>query len=240
MLHQKFEWKTLLDKTDLCSPDSLKSPSSQQSIVTFACSMKRKAKTHMALLPKSTCRARRSGNTKLLYPSGYECLATQRRLLHSLHCKATAVEAATPHMVPPKHPQRTAALLGLAVLPSTWSGKRAFGSSSSKTPSFTASGPRPPSLDLPPSPLATGAAARFCSGSFHVKMSFLARIPVMIMKMAKGINPKYQLCQSFLPWSRGETVSETMLISLIKMFNAGPEVSLKGSPTVSPTTQALP
>jgi len=32
---------------------------------------------------------------------------------------------------------------------------------------------------------------------------------------------------------------ETMLISLIKMLSAGPEVSLNGSPTVSPTTAAL-
>ncbi len=32
---------------------------------------------------------------------------------------------------------------------------------------------------------------------------------------------------------------ETILISLIRMFNDGPEVSLKGSPTVSPVTAAL-
>ena len=32
---------------------------------------------------------------------------------------------------------------------------------------------------------------------------------------------------------------ETMDISLIKMFKLGPEVSLNGSPTVSPTTVAL-
>jgi hypothetical protein len=33
--------------------------------------------------------------------------------------------------------------------------------------------------------------------------------------------------------------SETTDISLIKIFNEGPDVSLKGSPTVSPTTAAL-
>ena len=33
--------------------------------------------------------------------------------------------------------------------------------------------------------------------------------------------------------------TETMLTSLIKMFKLGPEVSLNGSPTVSPTTPAL-
>lgn len=33
--------------------------------------------------------------------------------------------------------------------------------------------------------------------------------------------------------------SETIDISLIRMFSEGPEVSLKGSPTVSPVTAAL-
>ena len=37
----------------------------------------------------------------------------------------------------------------------------------------------------------------------------------------------------------GANTSETTVISLIKMFSDGPEVSLKGSPTVSPTTAAL-
>ena len=32
---------------------------------------------------------------------------------------------------------------------------------------------------------------------------------------------------------------ETMLISLMRMFNDGPDVSLNGSPTVSPTIVAL-
>ena len=32
---------------------------------------------------------------------------------------------------------------------------------------------------------------------------------------------------------------DTMLSSLMRMLMAGPEVSLKGSPTVSPTTPAL-
>ncbi len=35
------------------------------------------------------------------------------------------------------------------------------------------------------------------------------------------------------------TTTATMLISLIRMFREGPDVSLKGSPTVSPTTPAL-
>ncbi len=39
--------------------------------------------------------------------------------------------------------------------------------------------------------------------------------------------------------SIGAKTSATIDISLIRMFNAGPEVSLKGSPTVSPVTAAL-
>src|SRR5690606_5910642 len=36
----------------------------------------------------------------------------------------------------------------------------------------------------------------------------------------------------------GAMTRATMLISLMRMFSAGPEVSLKGSPTVSPITAA--
>ena len=36
----------------------------------------------------------------------------------------------------------------------------------------------------------------------------------------------------------GAKTNATIDMSLIKMFSAGPEVSLKGSPTVSPTTAA--
>jgi hypothetical protein len=34
-------------------------------------------------------------------------------------------------------------------------------------------------------------------------------------------------------------ISDKIAINFIKMFNAGPDVSFKGSPTVSPTTAAL-
>ena len=37
----------------------------------------------------------------------------------------------------------------------------------------------------------------------------------------------------------GANTKETMVINLIKMLIDGPEVSLNGSPTVSPTTDAL-
>mmetsp|Transcript_33142 Transcript_33142/g.55544 ORF Transcript_33142/g.55544 Transcript_33142/m.55544 type:complete len:285 (-) Transcript_33142:1557-2411(-) len=62
------------------------------------------------------------------------------------------------------------------------------------------------------------------------------------MKMPRpmGIMPYPQLVQSPLPRTKGAMVRDTIDISLIKMFNAGPEVSLNGSPTVSPTTHALP
>merc|ERR1712086_823335 len=54
----------------------------------------------------------------------------------------------------------------------------------------------------------------------------------------KGTKPRYQVAQSSF-WSMGEMTKETMLINLMRMLRAGPEVSLKGSPTVSPTTVAL-
>ena len=37
----------------------------------------------------------------------------------------------------------------------------------------------------------------------------------------------------------GAITRATTLMSLTRMFNEGPAVSLKGSPTVSPTTEAL-
>lgn len=39
-------------------------------------------------------------------------------------------------------------------------------------------------------------------------------------------------------YNRGAMTRETIAITLIKMFIDGPEVSLNGSPTVSPTTVA--
>src|SRR5690606_39356006 len=45
-----------------------------------------------------------------------------------------------------------------------------------------------------------------------------------------------------VPWileNQGASPSATTLISLMRMFIAGPAVSLNGSPTVSPTTAAL-
>ena len=46
------------------------------------------------------------------------------------------------------------------------------------------------------------------------------------------------MCGAYLTIRPAKTTL-TMLISLIRMFRLGPEVSLNGSPTVSPTTPAL-
>mmetsp|Transcript_72449 Transcript_72449/g.120779 ORF Transcript_72449/g.120779 Transcript_72449/m.120779 type:complete len:215 (+) Transcript_72449:622-1266(+) len=57
-------------------------------------------------------------------------------------------------------------------------------------------------------------------------------------KTASGIRPKYHM-DSVHSFNRGAIVSDTIDMSLIRIFRAGPDVSLKGSPTVSPTTQAF-
>merc|ERR1712066_295452 len=62
----------------------------------------------------------------------------------------------------------------------------------------------------------------------------------MRTKTPKGANPRYQLSHDLFPRISGAIVNETILMSLIRIFKAGPDVSLKGSPTVSPTTHALP
>ena len=41
------------------------------------------------------------------------------------------------------------------------------------------------------------------------------------------------------PTNAEANTSDTIVMTLMRMFMAGPEVSLKGSPTVSPTTAAL-
>jgi len=43
------------------------------------------------------------------------------------------------------------------------------------------------------------------------------------------------------PWvaKKGANTRDSTAISLIRMFNDGPDVSLRGSPTVSPITAAL-
>ena len=54
----------------------------------------------------------------------------------------------------------------------------------------------------------------------------------------------YELLYRSLLYSKEKAIlrpavtMDTMLMSLMRMFRDGPEVSLKGSPTVSPTTEA--
>lgn len=50
---------------------------------------------------------------------------------------------------------------------------------------------------------------------------------------------EYSSCIKLKARIRPENTMETVEHSLIRMFREGPEVSLKGSPTVSPTTAAL-
>mmetsp|Transcript_4023 Transcript_4023/g.11627 ORF Transcript_4023/g.11627 Transcript_4023/m.11627 type:complete len:286 (+) Transcript_4023:403-1260(+) len=57
---------------------------------------------------------------------------------------------------------------------------------------------------------------------------------------ARRPTPGRQVSQSSRPFRIGLMVSAVMAISLMRMFSAGPEVSLNGSPTVSATMQALP
>ena len=54
--------------------------------------------------------------------------------------------------------------------------------------------------------------------------------------------PSVAFLYYLMPWimiNTGALTRETTETSLIRMFIVGPEVSLKGSPTVSPTTAAL-
>jgi len=54
----------------------------------------------------------------------------------------------------------------------------------------------------------------------------------------KGQSPLTALLGINLFYKSGAITKLTIAITLIKMFIAGPEVSLNGSPTVSPTTVA--
>mmetsp|Transcript_75283 Transcript_75283/g.174528 ORF Transcript_75283/g.174528 Transcript_75283/m.174528 type:complete len:258 (+) Transcript_75283:141-914(+) len=87
-----------------------------------------------------------------------------------------------------------------------------------------------------PPPLKSALA----SGSFHERTPNITSTTVTTMPRMRGMRPMYQLCQSALPSINGAMSSATMAISFSKISNDGPDVSLKGSPTVSPTTHALP
>mmetsp|Transcript_113849 Transcript_113849/g.219091 ORF Transcript_113849/g.219091 Transcript_113849/m.219091 type:complete len:268 (+) Transcript_113849:229-1032(+) len=94
-------------------------------------------------------------------------------------------------------------------------------------------------LGLSPSPKLVCAR-----GSFHVRMSIWMSTMEATSMMTTGMRPNHQYFppspQSSQPEMRGAISSETIAISFSKISNEGPDVSLKGSPTVSPTTHALP
>ena len=48
-----------------------------------------------------------------------------------------------------------------------------------------------------------------------------------------------QVWTSLMARKRGAKTTEMIAISFIRMLSAGPDVSLRGSPTVSPVTAAL-
>mmetsp|Transcript_55815 Transcript_55815/g.120123 ORF Transcript_55815/g.120123 Transcript_55815/m.120123 type:complete len:229 (-) Transcript_55815:1884-2570(-) len=77
-------------------------------------------------------------------------------------------------------------------------------------------------------------------GSFHVRIPMCMRPKVHAREATRGATPAYHISQSSLPSITGAMSKATMDMSFNKMSKEGPEVSLKGSPTVSPTTQALP
>ena len=64
----------------------------------------------------------------------------------------------------------------------------------------------------------------------------MCRSPAEIRRARDGIPVRHWLIQAT---TNGAKITETMLINLIRMLRLGPEVSLNGSPTVSPMTAAL-
>ena len=56
---------------------------------------------------------------------------------------------------------------------------------------------------------------------------------------AEALFPRYYRMKELTVATRPENTMETVEQSLMRMFREGPEVSLKGSPTVSPMTAAL-
>ncbi len=76
-----------------------------------------------------------------------------------------------------------------------------------------------------------GHHAHKATGGTPVLQSGLGILPIKPV----GKTPVLLMCYT----NRGANTSATMLINLMRMFMLGPVVSLKGSPTVSPTTADL-
>jgi len=77
-------------------------------------------------------------------------------------------------------------------------------------------------------------------GSCHVKIPRYISTKLATRQITMTIKPMYQYSQSSVPSIRGAISNDTIAMSFNKISREGPEVSLKGSPTVSPTMQALP
>ena len=65
----------------------------------------------------------------------------------------------------------------------------------------------------------------------HGRMPFTGQRRILLAMTSAAYRP--------MPAIYGAITSDTIDISLIRMFIDGPEVSLNGSPTVSPVTDAL-
>lgn len=75
---------------------------------------------------------------------------------------------------------------------------------------------------------ATSAAAKIATGSYSPS-------PRPLVFAMRSPPPVHQTI-----YTKAEAkISDTIVITLMRMFMEGPAVSLKGSPTVSPTTAAL-
>mmetsp|Transcript_89309 Transcript_89309/g.207840 ORF Transcript_89309/g.207840 Transcript_89309/m.207840 type:complete len:220 (-) Transcript_89309:1628-2287(-) len=102
------------------------------------------------------------------------------------------------------------------------------------------------SLSVAPAPVGSSLSASFGAVASALLAGVQDRAPLLTSASvtdavaASSSTPALHVSQSALLRSNGLAVSAVMAMSLMRMLSAGPEVSLKGSPTVSATTQALP
>mmetsp|Transcript_21032 Transcript_21032/g.52679 ORF Transcript_21032/g.52679 Transcript_21032/m.52679 type:complete len:322 (+) Transcript_21032:514-1479(+) len=78
------------------------------------------------------------------------------------------------------------------------------------------------------------------TGAPQESAPFLTKARLAEAVTARRQAPTRHVSQSPFDFSSGLTVKAVMAMSLIRMFSAGPDVSLKGSPTVSATMHAFP
>ena len=65
------------------------------------------------------------------------------------------------------------------------------------------------------------------------------RLPLLLVIVPLLVAAHYRLMSGRTATKAGAKTSDTIAISLSRMFRLGPEVSLNGSPTTSPSTAAL-